>query len=141
MYSSRTEVISYCEQRSIITDMSSDGLVKSLIWKLLANLVKHNGVCTYIYNFTENYCLQACLPAYLSVFCLSVCLPACMPAACVCVCQSTCPCLSVCFSSHLQFTETINITYLWGFSKSLIKKRESESKQFLTWKPFFQVTN
>ena len=46
MYSSRTEVMSYCELRSVATDVSADGLVKSLIWKILANLVKHNGVCT-----------------------------------------------------------------------------------------------
>ena len=46
MYSSRTEVISYCEQRSAVTDLSADGLVKSVIWKILANLVKHNGVST-----------------------------------------------------------------------------------------------
>ena len=43
MYSSRTEVMSYCEQRSATTDTSIE-LVKSLIWKILGNLVKHNGV-------------------------------------------------------------------------------------------------
>lgn len=43
MYSSRTEVMSYCEQRSATTDTSVE-LVKSLIWKILGNLVKHNGV-------------------------------------------------------------------------------------------------
>ena len=31
-------------------DMSADGLVKSLIWKILANLVKHNGVRTLDMN-------------------------------------------------------------------------------------------
>jgi len=32
--------------------MSADGLVKSLIWKILANLVKHNGVRTLYMLFT-----------------------------------------------------------------------------------------
>ena len=101
MYSSRTEVISYCELRSTITDMSADGLVKSLIWKILANLVKHNGVCTCIYNLTLlhtilqtylSFCLSLCLSVHLSIgpsVYLSIYLPACYS----CVCQSAwlCP--------------------------------------------------
>lgn len=88
IYSSRTEVISYCELRSTVTDMSADGLVKSLIWKILANLVKHNGVCTCSYNLTLlppslHTCLSVCLYIRLSIcpstcwlpVCLSVCLP------------------------------------------------------------------
>lgn len=114
MYSSRTEVISYCELRSTITDMSADGLVKSLIWKILANLVKHNGVCTCIYNLTL---LHAILQTYLS-FCLSVCtsihwsirLSVHLPACLLLVCLSVCLPVSIIFSSHLQITETIKCT-------------------------------
>ncbi|XP_068695445.1 protein transport protein Sec16A-like isoform X2 [Montipora foliosa] len=42
-YSSRTEVITFCEKRSTVISSSADGVVKSLVWKVLANLVKHNG--------------------------------------------------------------------------------------------------
>jgi len=101
IYSSRTEVISYCELRSTITDISADGLVKSLIWKILSNLVKHNGVRTCIYNLTGHYCLQSCIHTYLSA-CLSVFLSVCTsvhPLACPSIFLCTCTCLlPVCLS-------------------------------------------
>lgn len=45
-YSSRTEVIGFCEKRIAGIELSGDGIVRSLVWKVLANLVKHNGVWT-----------------------------------------------------------------------------------------------
>jgi len=100
IYSSRTEVISYCELRSTVTDMSADGLVKSLIWKILANLVKHNGVCTCSYNLTLlppilHTCLSVCLSVHPSI-CLSIYLP----ATCVSVSLPACAHL---FVFHLIF--------------------------------------
>lgn len=43
-YSSRTEVITFCEKRITGIELSGDGIVRSLVWKVLASLVKHNGV-------------------------------------------------------------------------------------------------
>ncbi|XP_029196226.2 protein transport protein Sec16A-like isoform X7 [Acropora millepora] len=42
-YSSRTEVITFCEKRITGIELSGDGIVRSLVWKVLASLVKHNG--------------------------------------------------------------------------------------------------
>ncbi|XP_074626048.1 uncharacterized protein LOC141884189 isoform X4 [Acropora palmata] len=42
-YSSRTEVITFCEKRITGIELSGDGIVRSLMWKVLASLVKHNG--------------------------------------------------------------------------------------------------
>ena len=43
-YSSRTEVMAFCEKRSCGAILTTDGVVKSLVWKVLGSLVKHNGV-------------------------------------------------------------------------------------------------
>lgn len=36
--------MAFCEKRSCGDILATDGVVKSLVWKVLGNLVKHNGV-------------------------------------------------------------------------------------------------
>ena len=46
--------MAFCEKRSGGAILTTDGVVKSLVWKVLGSLVKHNGVSKPVLLYFES---------------------------------------------------------------------------------------